>query len=193
MTKDIYWDDLGIAWIAFDPNLADTSPKLVSRVRRETRLFRLGFFAATSVSLIGLFGGIWTVWLGITFGIWNFATRGIAIILIGLLAAIAAHEFWSAGASSENCTGSEMIEMTIVRARRLLLTIRLGLSACVLAAIFGVIGTIIRSHSSRPPNLPPAVDLILLALVALVLGLYGQRVKVKREKFEYLRRIMAAE
>ena len=193
MTKDAYWDELGIAWVAFDPDLSDLTPALEKRARRETWLFRAALIVAVGFSTTGLLLGAWTIWLGLTSGAWNFATRGIAIVVIALLGAIAARAFWLVnGAHNDARPVAEMIDLTIIRARRLLLTVRLGLYACIVAAVLGVIGTAIRSHLSMPPNMSPVVDLTLLALAAVSLGLYGHRVKVECAKFEYLKRSLGA-
>ena len=192
MTNDAYWDELGIAWVAVTPNLTDIAPGLTNRIRRQTRLFRAGFVVSAVLSLSGLLLGIWTIWLGITTGTWNFATRGMAIVMIGLLAAIATHAFWSDGANGDGSPVSEMVDLAVIRARRLLLTVRLSLYACTVAALFGAIGSVIRSSLAKPPNMSPVVDLILLALAVVGLALYGRSVKVELTKFEYLKRVLAA-
>lgn len=192
MTNDAYWDELGIAWVAFDPGLSTLPRALEDRARRESRLFRAGFIMTAALSAAALFLGVWTTWLGLSVGPWNFATRGVAIIIIALLIAMAARAFWWAGASNDACPAGEMMDLTIARARRLLLTIRLSLCACTVAAAFGLFGSAVRAHLSRPPNMSPVVDLSLLALAAVSLGLYGHRVKAELAKFEYLRQVLTA-
>ena len=191
MTNDAYWDELGFAWVAVVPNLTNITPRLTNRIRRQTWLFRAGFVASAVLSLSGLLLGVWTIWLGITTGAWNFVTRGMAIVVIGLFAAIAAHAFWSDGANGDGSPVSEMIDLAVIRARRLLLTVRLSLYACTVAAVFGVIGSVIRSSLAKPPNMSPVVDVILLALAVVGLALYGRSVKVELAKFEYLKRALA--
>ena len=192
MTKEAYWDELGLAWVTVDPNLSDLTPALKSRARRELWLFRAGLVVAAGLSTTGLLLGTWTIWLSLTSGTWNFATRGIAIVMIALLSAIAARAFWLADAHNDVSPVAEMIDLAIIRRRRLLLAIRLGLFACAVAAAFGVVGTAIRSHLSKPPNMSPTVDLVLLALVAVSLGLYGRRVKLEWANLEYLKRALGA-
>ena len=191
MTTDAYWDELGIAWTATVPNLTEFAPNLTIRFRRQIWLFRTGFLASIVLGLTGLILGLWTTWLGITHGLWNFAIRGPAIVIIGLLALAAAHAFWSRGAMDDGCPVSEMIDLAIIRAKRLLLVVRLSLSACGVAAVFGVAGAMMRSHFARPPHLSPVVDVILLALAMTVLALCGRSVKVDLAKFEYLKRALA--
>ena len=190
MTKDAYWDELGIAWTAIEPIAANVSPKLKNRIRRQIWLFRAGFVVSATLSLIGLLLGVWTIWLSVTTGSPNFATRGIAIVIISLLAAISAHAFWSGGGGNDSRPFSEMIDLAIIRARRLLLIVRLSLYACSVAAVLGVIGAVIRSYLARPPKMSPLVDIILLALAIVVLALYGRNVKEDLAKFEYLKRVL---
>jgi len=54
-------------------------------------------------------------------------------------------------------------------------------------------GTAIRTHLGRPPKLSPIVDLVVLALIALVLFLYGRQVKGKLEKYRTLKRALAVD
>ena len=191
MTKDAYWDELGIAWVTFDPNLSDLSPAFKNRARREIWLFWAGLLIAAGLSTTGLLLGAWTIWLGLTLGAWNFVIRGLAIVMIALLAAIAARAFWLVkGAHNDARPVAEMLDLAIIRRRQLLLAIRLALCACAVAALFGLAGSAVRSHLSRPPNMSPVVDIILLALAALSLGLFSHRVKVERAKLQYLRRVL---
>jgi hypothetical protein len=192
MTKDPYWDELGIAWVTFDPSLSDLTPALESRARRELWLFRAGIVIAAGFSSTGLLLGTWTIWLGVTSGAWNFAIRGIAILIIALLAAIAGRAFWLENASNDAGPVAQMINLAVARAKRLLLTIRLGLFACAVAAVFGVIGTAVRSQLSKPPNLSPIIDLVLLALAAVSLSLYGHWIKAELAKFEYIKQVLEA-
>ena len=60
-----------------------------------------------------------------------------------------------------------MIDLAIARAQRTLVTIRLGLYACAVAAVFGLVGTAIRTYLTRPPRMSPVVDLAVLVMVAL--------------------------
>lgn len=191
MTNDAYWDELGIAWAAIDQNFTDVTPRLKNRIRRQMWLFRTGFIASAGLSFIGLGLGVWTIWLGVTMGAWNFVTRGIAIVIIALLTATMARALWSGRASDAGCDVSEMIDLAIARARRLLLIVRLSLCACFVAAVFGVIGAAIRTYLAKPPNMSPILDVILLALAIVAVALYGRSVKVDLAKFEYLKRVLA--
>ena len=192
MNKDPYWDELGIAWVAVDPQLGAVAP-LKRDLQRQSLALTVAFALTSMVCALGVLLGIATIGLGLADGTWNFVTRGIAVLLLATLSGIAAGGLSVVRRADEAKAVSEMIALSIRRARKWLLAIRLGLLGCVLAAGFGLIGTAIRIHFSNPPKMSPVVDLALLALVALALGLCHQRVKARLARFEYLQRTFAGE
>lgn len=192
MNNDPYWDELGIAWMAIDPQIG-TAPPLRSDLQRQTRAISIVFALASMACVGGVLLGIATVWSGIASGAWNFVTRGIAILLLAGLAGIAAGALSIVRHADDAMAVPEMIALSIKRAKKWLSAIRLALFGCALATAFGVIGVAIRIQFSNAPKMSPVIDLALLALIAVVLGLCYQRVKTRLAKFEYLQWMLAAE
>lgn len=128
-----------------------------------------------------------TIWIGWHSAAWNFVTRGIAIIATSAILTLALSSLLPVGSSGPTGGLSEMIDLAIRRAQRTLALIRAGLYACVIAAMFGLVGTAIRTRLAAPPRMSPIVDLAVLALVALALTLYGRQVKVELWKYRALR------
>lgn len=188
-----YWDELGIAWVATVPETQAISPAVKKKLRRQSRLISAGVVLSASLSVVGLILGLATIWIGLTTGAWNFISRGIAVLAVAALAATATRALFPVRGSEEARSLSDMIDLSLLRARRSDLTITLGLYACAVAALFGLIGAAIRSQLSGPPKMSPIVDLAFVALVALALGLCRGRVRHTLVKFQYLQRALAAD
>jgi hypothetical protein len=131
------------------------------------------------------------MWSGLTTGTWNFVTRGVAIGLMSAIAAVAVSLLLPVRASDAARALSEMIDLAIARTQRTLAMIRLGFYACGIAVVFGLVGTVIRTHLTRPPLMSPAVDLAVLAVVVLGLFFCSRRVRINLEKLRYLKRALA--
>jgi hypothetical protein len=86
-----------------------------------------------------------------------------------------------------------MLDFAITRTEKTLFAIRLGFYASVVTALFGLVGTAIRMHQSRPPALSPLVDLSVLAIFALGLFFYRRRTQGDLAKYRYLKRVLALE
>ncbi len=71
-----------------------------------------------------------------------------------------------------------------------MLTLRLAFYACVVAAVLGLMGSVVRAQLTRPLQLSPIVDIVVLALCALGLDLYGRQIKLGFEKMRYLKRTL---
>lgn len=192
MSKDPYWDELGIAWVAIEPQIGSDAP-LKSDLQSQTRTIRVMFALASIACMVGVLLGMATIWSGVTSGAWNFVTRGIAILLLAVLAGIVAGALSIVRHADDAQAVSEMISLSIKRARRWLFAIRIALLGCAVATTFGLIGVMIRIQLSNPPKMSPVIDLALLALVVVVLDLCYQRVKSRLAKFEYLQSAFAAE
>jgi vacuolar-type H+-ATPase subunit I/STV1 len=188
---DAYWDEWGVAWCAINPDINVITPRLKSRLRRQSFFIVaslvLGFlFAAT-----GFLVGIVTIWRGWSTSTWNFVTRGIAIVAIAGILSMAASLLLPFRASDNARALSEMIDLAIARAERTLITIRLGFYACAVAAVLGLAGTVIRAYLTRPPRMSPVIDLAVLAIFALGLFLYARHVRVNLAKFKCLKQALA--
>ena len=85
-----------------------------------------------------------------------------------------------------------MIDLAINRARRTLSLIRACLYSCAIAAVFGLVGTAVRTHFGRPPKMSPIVDIAVVALIALALFLYRNQIRIDLAKYTTLKRALAA-
>ena len=180
MTKphDDYWEDLGVAWRAIHPEVSEIAPRIEARVRRQSALIAATLVIGLPLSAIGFSLGVFTIWRGWTTGSWNFVTRGVAIVTIAILMGIAMLSLLGVRAGRA-ASVSEMLALSIARAQRTVIGIRLGMAACVVGAVMGLVGTAIRTRASGPPLMSPIVDLVLLALSAAGLFAWGRNVRLQ--------------
>lgn len=190
---DDYWDDLGVAWRAINPDASVIAPLIEARVRRQSRLIVATLVIALPLSVIGLSLGVFTIWRGWTMESVNFMTRGAAIVTIAILMAIAVLSLFAVRRGQAAAAVSEMLDLSIARAQRTLLGVRLGMTACVVAAVMGLVGTVIRSRASGPPLMSPVVDLVLLALCALGLFAWGRNIRLHLRQLQAVRRALGSE
>jgi RNA polymerase sigma-70 factor, ECF subfamily len=113
--------------------------------------------------------------------------RAVAIVVIALMLGKATTTLLPVRASEAARSLSEMLDLAIARARRMLLGARLGLLACLIAAVFGLAGTALRTYLTRPPQLSPIVDLLILTVIAVALFFYGRHVRMTAEKLSALK------
>ena len=192
-SSDANWDELGVAWRAIDPNFTVVASRLEARLRRQSIWITAGLVIGLPLGAVGVLLGVATicsVWFS---GAWNFATRGIAIVAVSAMLTFSLSSLLSVRFRGATSTLGEMIELAINRAQRTLSLVRAGLYACVIAAVFGLIGTAIRTHLGRPPKMSPIIDLLILALIASVLFLYVRQIRVELEKYIALKRALAVE
>ena len=185
--RDAYWDELGVAWRAFNPDITVIAPRLTARLRRQSFLITAGLVTGLPLSAVGLLLGAFTIWSGWAQGTWNFVTRGIAISAISVMLAIALSWLLPVRKSDATKAVSEMIDLAIARAERTLVAIRLGFYACFVAVVFGLAGTAIRTYLTRPPRMSPVLDLAVLAMLALGLFLCSRQIKIRLEKLRALK------
>ncbi|HWG77842.1 MAG TPA: hypothetical protein VN660_13775 [Steroidobacteraceae bacterium] len=186
ISNDAYWDELGIAWRATNPDLNVITPKLMTRLRWQ-RIVMLGMMAAgIALSIAGLILGIYTLVAAFSAHIWNFVTRGLAIIVISLLFALAS---WSVREGLRTHTRSlmEMIDASISRAEGLSRAVQMGYWVCAVAAVFGLVGEAIRARLYHPAAMSPIGSLILLAVSCAALFFYHRHVRSDLARFRYLR------
>jgi MFS family permease len=189
-TADAYWDELGVAWSAINPDINVIMPHLKSRLRRQSFLIRAGVAVGILLAAGGFIIGALTIWKGWATDSWNLVTRGIAVLVISALVSIAMSLLLPVRASADVKALAEMINLAIARAERTLKTIRLGFYACAVAAVLGLAGTAIRTYQSRPPSVSPAMDLAVLAIFALGLLLYARHTRVDLAKYRCLKRAL---
>jgi hypothetical protein len=185
--NDAYWDDLGVAWCAINPQIGVIAPKLKARLRRQSYLITTFLVAGFTLGGAGLLLGLFTIWSGWTPGTWNFVVRGIAIVVLSTILLFAAARLSPFRTDHAAKALSEMIDLSISRSRRTLLMIQLGFYVCAIASIFGLAGTAIRSHLSSPPKMTPIADLVILLIFALGLVAYGRSTKADLMRMRALR------
>ena len=195
MTKprDPYWDELGVAWCAIASDTNGILSRLRSRLRRQSLLLTAILALGVPATVAGLLIGVVTLWIGWKSGTWNFLTRGSAILIISAIVAKAIWLLMPVRSGIDSQPLSDMLELAVARSQRIITTIRLALGACVIAAIFGLIGTAIRRATGRPPALSPVIDLGVLTILALLLAGYLRQTKTSLAKFRYLRRTIASD
>jgi hypothetical protein len=190
---DAYWDELGVAWRALNPDTDVLAPRLKARLRRQSLLIRAGVVTGLPLSAAGVILGALTIWSGWTTATWNFVTRGIAIGAMSVLLAIAVSVLLPVRASDAARAVSDMLDLAIARAQRTLVTIRLGFYACIVAAVFGLVGAAIRTHLMRPPRLLPVVDVTVLAMITLGLFLWARHTRTSLAKLRALKHALGVD
>lgn len=192
-SSDAFWDELGVAWCAIDPNISVITARLEARLRRRSRWTTAGLVIGLPLGAVGAMIGAATIWSRWHSAAWNFVTRGVAIVAMSAFLTLGVSSLLSVRAWATTMALSEMIDFAISRARRTLSMIRAGLCACVIAAVFGLVGTAIRTHLAAPPRMSPVVDLVVLALIALVLFLFGRQIQAELGKYRTLKHALAVD
>ena len=172
--NDPFWDDLGVTWTAVDPDINVIKPRLKARLRRHSLLIAVGVAIGMPLSIAGLALAAWTLWVAWTSDALNFYARGVAVAAISLLIARAVALMLPVRAADAARSLTDMLDLTIMRAKRTGLIIRLGLYSCLVAAALGLVGAAIRTHFESPPQMSPIVDLGILAALALILITFGR-------------------
>lgn len=187
--RDAYWDELGVAWTAIEPDLRASMPRMKRQMRWHTLSMAALILGGLPVGIAGGLLGTWTIWVGLSAGIWNFVTRGAAILVISLLIAGLG---WSSRSALRGSTESlsAMVELALLRAEKWHLAIRFGYAGCAVAAVLGMIGYGIRVHSGKPPAMSPVEPMIVLAVLACVLVLLHRGIRDRIAKYRYLERLL---
>jgi hypothetical protein len=189
---DAKWDELGVAWRAIDPNISVIKPRLEARLRRQTEWITAALVIGLPLGVAGVLLGVVTIFLGFL-GPWNFVTRGIAMVAMSTILSLALWSLQPVRSIATTSALSQMIDLAIDRAQRTRSVIRAGFYSCLIAAVFGLIGTAIRTHLGNPPKMSPVIDLVIVALIALVLWLYGRQLRVELAKYAALKRALAVD
>jgi hypothetical protein len=190
--SDPYWDDLGAAWSTIDPNIRVTASQLKVRLRRQSQWMGAAVVFGMLVGAMGLLLGLGTIDIGWDSGAWNFVTRGVAIIAISAILMFAVRSLQPIGSLEATRALSQMIDLAIERALKTLSLIRAGLYSCVIAVVFGLVGTGIRAHLGSPPKMSPFVDLLLVGMIALVLALCHWQTRRRLGKYQSLKEVLTA-
>jgi len=187
---DPFWDELGVAWSAINPDIDVIMPRLQSRLRRHSILITASLVLGLPLSLAGFLLGVYTIWIGWTSGASHFVTRGISLVAIATILSFAMLSLLRVRAGGDSLALSEMLDLAISRAEKTIVAIRLGICACGVAAFLGLVGTVMRAQISRPPALSPLFDLAILAILALGLFLYGRRTTSDLAKYRHLKGVL---
>ncbi|HZQ42694.1 MAG TPA: hypothetical protein VFA99_05550 [Acidobacteriaceae bacterium] len=191
--ENAYWDNLGVAWRASSSDIQRVTPLLQARLRRQAFGIGISVTLGLPLCVAALVLGILTIWHGWTAGIWNFVTRGTAIVLISALLIRALTSFLPFRARTGTQSLADMLEIASARIRRTLFLIGAAIAACVISAAFGLAGAALRIHAGSPPHLSPFIDLAIIALIIAFLWLYARTLSAEADKFEYLQRTLAAD
>ncbi|HEX2655762.1 MAG TPA: hypothetical protein VHN11_19225 [Xanthobacteraceae bacterium] len=174
-SNENFWDELGLRWGAIDPDIGIITPRLAARLRRQSQWLNIGMVGAGLTSAAGLLLGIATIWLGWKASTWHFVIRGLGITAVSTITAGSVWMLLSVRSSERASTLAELLELAILRSVRMTLLVRMGVWACGIAAVAGLVGTAVRTHLSGPPRMSPILDLILIGMVATVLYLCGRQ------------------
>jgi hypothetical protein len=113
--------------------------------------------------------------------------RGFAIAAVSVIGLIGLWRLLPVTQDVATTALSDMIDISVDRARRSLLMARLGLYACAVAGVCGLAGVALRTYLTGPPKLSPLVDLAVLAVIACALFAYGRQIRTYLEKMRALR------
>jgi hypothetical protein len=188
-----YSDERGAAGTAIDPNLRAIASRLPVRLRRQSQWMAVALVIGLLFGAMGVLLGLVTIGSGLSFHIWNFLTRGGAIIAMSIIMMFATWRLQDSSTLDAAQALSQMIDLAIDHAQKTLSLIRAGLYCCVIAAVFGLVGDAIRTHFGRPPKMSPIVPLTILAVVALAVVVWGRQTRRKLEKYRSLKQALAVE
>lgn len=192
MGRDPYWDDLGVAWLAVNPDPQAIESRLGTRLRSQAFVARSLFAMGVLLGALLLALGVFTIHAGISSGAWNFVIRGVALLLIsGMLGAAA----WWQRAGTRDDTGSLMrkIDLAIARGRNFRRAAGMCVAMCGVAAVFGLAGYFVRVRLGHPPAMSPWEPLALLALMATTLMVYLRYTAGELDRLRYLKRALSPE
>jgi hypothetical protein len=195
MTKssEPYWDERGNAWTSIDPTLRAIASQLPVRLRRQSQWMAVAVVIGLLFGAMGVLLGLATIGSALAFHIWNFITRGGAIIAVSVILMFATWPLHEATSFDAAQALSKMIDLAIDNAQKILSLIKAGLYCCVIAALFGLVGSAIRTHFGSPPKMPPIVPLTILALVALAVLVWGRKTRLELGKYRSLRQALAVD
>jgi hypothetical protein len=188
-----YPEERGVAWTAIDPSIRAIASQLPVRLRRQSQWMALVLVIGLLFGAMGVLLGLVTIGSGLSFHIWNFLTRGVAIIAMSLIIVIATWPLRHATSFDAAQALSQMIDLAIDHSQKTLALVRAVLYCCVIAAVFGLVGNAIRTHFGNPPKMSPIVPLTVLALVALAVLIWGRQTRLELGKYWSLKQALPAD
>ena len=192
MTKDAYWDELGIAWCAVEPEADIILPRLKARLRRQSLLITAGLVLGLPLGVLGVALGLYTIAMGWQSSAWFFVTRGTAIILVSGLVLYAWMVLRPVCAGDAGRALPYMLKLAIARLERLLAAARLGLYACGVIAVFGSAGTVLRMEAGKPAQGPVLLYLAITVLCAAGLFFHGRAMRATLARYRHLQQVLDA-
>jgi len=90
-SSDTYWDELGVAWCAIDPDVTVIASRLETRLRRQSQWITAGLVIGLPLGAAGVLLGVATIGIGLSSAAWNFVTRGIAIVAMSAMLTFAVY------------------------------------------------------------------------------------------------------
>lgn len=183
----------GVAWTAIDPNLRAIASQLPVRLRRQSQWMAVALVIGMLFGAMGVLLGLVTIGSGLSFHIWNFLTRGVAIIAMSVIVICAVWPLQRLTSLDAAQALSPMIDLAIDHGKKTLSLVRGGLYCCVIAAVFGLAGNAIRTHFGNPPKMSPLIPLTIVALVALAVVIWGRQTRLELRKYRSLKRVLAVD
>ena len=166
---DAYWNELGIAWRAHEPEAALVASRLGPAVKRQAIMVKAAALLGLPAGVLGLGLAAWTIWAGVSGHAWNFLTRGATLGVVAVIALVGVGAL-RAALKGEGRSVREMLDLAILRAQRLVQAASLGCAALAVLAVGGLAGYVIRTRLSGPPRTSPVEALLALAVLALILA-----------------------
>lgn len=193
MTKDAYWDELGVAWCAVNPEADIILPPLKERLRRQSLLITAGLVLGLPLGGLGVALGLYTLAIGWQSGAWFFVTRGTAIILVSGLVLYGWMVLKPVGVGAAGRALPYMLRLAIARLERFLAVARLGLYACGVTAVFGPAGIVLRMEAGKPMQGPLLLYLTIIVLCAAGLFFHASAMRTSLARYRHLQQTLDAE
>lgn len=190
--KDPYWDDLGVAWLAVDPDPKAIEARVKVRLRSQALCAHLLMTLGAPLCLAMLALAAYTVYAGFSSGTWNFVIRGAALFVLSVMTGIAVW-FQRARVRADQDPVTRTLDLAITRCRNLRRAAGVGMAMCAVAAVFGVAGYFVRIRLGHPPAMSPWEPLTLLALMATTLFIYLHYTAGDLGRLCYLKRALSPE
>jgi len=192
MTNDAYWDELGVAWCAVKPEAEIILPRLKARLRRQSLLITAGLVLGLPLGAAGIALGLYTIVLGWQGGAWFFVTRGTAIVLVSGLVLYAWMMLRPVCAGDAGRALPYMLRLAIARLERLLAAARLGLYACIVLAVFGSAGMMLRMEAGKPVQGSILLFYVIIAGCAAGLFFHGRAMRATLIRYKHLQQVLDA-
>jgi hypothetical protein len=161
-------------------------------LRRQSLLITAGLVLGLPLGVLGVALGLYTIAVGWRTGAWFFVTRGMAIILVSGLVLYAWMVLRPVGAGDAGRALPYMLRLAIARLERLLMAVRLGLYACIVLAVFGSAGMVLRMEAGKAAQDQFVLCLAITGLCAAVLFFHGRAMRASLIRYRHLQQVLDA-